>query len=175
MGCGLTYLDGWINCDGGPSARVFSALPKPLRSLLKQTRVMGRDTQVFWQFLDSHPVLYVNARKQWPFPSNSIDTIYSSHMIDCLTTPQIREFFQHAFRVLKPGGQFRLAGISLDRVIQNYLNNQDLRNLVEMISYPDPKKERLLTRLKHAFFPPTIYLAQLNLGHVHNSPPPGRV
>jgi SAM-dependent methyltransferase len=162
MGCGLTYLEGWINCDGGPSARVYDKLPHPLRSLIKRSGLIGKDSQSFWKFLDAHPIVYANARKPWPFESNSVDTIYSSHMIDCLTTDQISEFFNQAYRVLKPGGEFRLAGIDMDRVIQNYLDSQDAPTLVTMISYPDPKKDRLLKRIKQALFPPTIYLANLN-------------
>jgi SAM-dependent methyltransferase len=162
MGCGLTYLEGWINCDGGPSARAYAKLPKPLRSLIKRSGLLGTDSQTFWKFLDTHPIVYANARRQWPFHSNSVDTIYSSHMIDCLTPEQISEFFSQAYLVLKPGGELRLAGIDMDRVIQNYLDSQDAPTFVRMISYPDPKKEHLLKRIKQAFFPPTIYLANLN-------------
>jgi SAM-dependent methyltransferase len=162
IGCGLTFLEGWINCDGGPSARLFSALPRPLRSALKRSGILGRGTKTFWTFMDSHPIVYANAHEFLPFPSNSVDIIYSSHMIDCLTTTQISRFFQQAFRILKPGGEIRLAGMDLDRVVQNYVHNSDTSTLLISISYPDPKEEKLFTRLKQALFPPTIYLAHLN-------------
>ena len=164
MGCGLTYLEGWINCDGGPSTRVFSLLPKPIRSLLKRSRLMGKGTQQFWNFLDTHTIRYVNAHRRWPFASESIDIIYSSHMIDCFTPQDITHFFQQAFRVLKPGGEIRLVGMSLAKEVQIYLQQGDAQRLVSIVSFPHPDEGPLLTRIKRALWPPIHYRAHLDFG-----------
>jgi predicted SAM-dependent methyltransferase len=164
MGCGLTYLEGWINCDGAPSARLFTILPKPLRSLLRKVGLVGRGTQEFWHFLDAHPITYVNARKRWPFANESMDVIYSSHLIDCFSKADVQSFFQEAFRVLKPGGEIRLAGMDLAREVDIYRHNQDARRLVTLISHPHPQDDGLLTRIRKAFIPALAYRAQLDFG-----------
>ncbi|MFN9630759.1 MAG: class I SAM-dependent methyltransferase [Cyanobacteriota bacterium] len=164
MGCGLTYLEGWINCDGAPSARLFTILPKPLRSLLRKAGLVGRGTQEFWQFLETHPISYVNARKRWPFANESMDVIYSSHLIDCLSSAAVQAFFQEAFRVLKPGGRIRLAGMDLAREVDIYCQDRDARRLVALISQPHPQDHGLLTRLRQAFLPTLAYRAQLDFG-----------
>jgi SAM-dependent methyltransferase len=164
MGCGQTYLEGWINCDGAPSAHVFSLFPKPIRSLLKRSGLIGKETQHFWRFLETHPITYVNAREKWPFASGSIDIIYSSHVIDCFSTPHIRHFFQQAFRVLKPGGRIRLAGMNLAREVQIYLQQEDAERLVSLISFPNPNEGTLPTRLKRALWPHITYRAHLDFG-----------
>ncbi|MEB3335032.1 MAG: methyltransferase domain-containing protein [Cyanobacteriota bacterium] len=164
MGCGLTYLEGWINCDGAPSARLFTLLPKPLRSLLRRAGLVGRGTREFWRFLEAHPITYVNARKRWPFASESVAIVYSSHVIDCFSGADREAFLQEAFRVLKPGGEIRLAGMDLARQVASYGQTQDARRLVALVSYPHPQENGLLTRLRHAFIPALAYRAQLDVG-----------
>jgi SAM-dependent methyltransferase len=164
MGCGQTYLDGWINCDGAPSARIFSLLPQPMRLLLKRSGLIGKETQSFWRFLETHRITYVNARKKWPFANESIDIIYSSHLIDCFGTPHVRHFFQQAYRVLKPGGEIRLAGMNLAREVQIYLQQEDAERLVSLISFPNPNEGSLPTRLRRALWPHITYRAHLDFG-----------
>jgi SAM-dependent methyltransferase len=162
IGCGLTYLDGWINCDGGPSTRLFTLLPGPIRSLITRYGLLGRGTQTFWRFLESHPITFANALKKWPFANESIDIIYSCHLIDCFTTDEIRHFFRQAYRVLKPGGEIRVVGMNLALEVQHYLKQGDAQRLASVISFPHPREGSLLTRLKRAVCPPIIYRAHLD-------------
>lgn len=162
MGCGQTHLEGWINCDGAPSARLFSLLPRPIRLSLQGSGLLGKGTKHFWQFLETHPITYVNARKKWPFENESIDIIYSSHVIDCFSQTQVRHFFQQAYRVLKPGGEIRLAGMNLSREVQIYLQYGDTQRLVSLISFPNPGEGSLWQRLRRALWPPMMYRAHLD-------------
>ncbi|MEB3319295.1 MAG: methyltransferase domain-containing protein [Cyanobacteriota bacterium] len=162
IGCGLTYLDGWTNCDGGPSSLLFSRLPGPLRRLLRRSGLLGKGSETFWRFLETHPITYVNALKEWPFASGSVDIIYSCHLIDCFRISDVRVFFQHAYRVLKPGGQIRIAGMDLALEVQRYLNNEDAERLAAAVSFPHPQEGSVLSRLKRAIWPPILYRAHLD-------------
>jgi SAM-dependent methyltransferase len=162
IGCGLTYLEGWINCDGGPSSHLFTLLPGPIRSLITRYGLLGKGTQTFWRFLETHPITYVNALKEWPFASNSVDMIYSCHLINCFTADDIHHFFQQAYRVLKPGGVFRVVGMNLALEVQRYLQQDDAERLASVISFPHPKEGSMLTRLKRALWPPILYRAHLD-------------
>ncbi|MFN9644728.1 MAG: methyltransferase domain-containing protein [Cyanobacteriota bacterium] len=162
IGCGLTYLEGWINCDGGPSTRLFSLLPAPVRWLLRRSGRLGKGRLAFWRFLEEHPIMYLNARDHWPFESESIDIIYSSHLIDCFTKAEILHFFQQASRVLKPGGQIRLLGMSVSLAVQTYLQRGDATWLTSVVSFPHPGEGSLAARLKRAVWPPVLYRAQMD-------------
>lgn len=164
MGCGQTYLEGWINCDGAPSARLFCLLPGPIRFCLQRSGLLGKGTQHFWRFLETHPITYVNARKKWPFANESIDIVYSSHVIDCFSPTHVRYFFQQAYRVLKPGGEIRLAGMNLAREVQIYLQQENAERLVSLISFPNPNEGSLWRRLRQALWPHIIYRAHLDFG-----------
>lgn len=164
IGCGLTYLEGWINCDGGPSTRLFCLLPAPLRFLLKRSGLLGRGTLTFWHFLENHPIVYLNALEEWTFDSESVDIVYSCHLIDCFTPAEICRFFQHAYRVLKPGGQIRIHGMNLALEVQTYLQQRDAQRLASVISFPHPKEGSLASRMRRALWPPLLYRAHMDFG-----------
>lgn len=161
MGCGLTHLEGWTNCDGSPSVRM-AQWPKPILSLLKATGLVSAEVKTFWDFLNTSPVLYVNSHKPWPFATDSVDVIYSSHMIDCFGFKDKRHFFHESFRVLRPGGVLRLAGLDLAREVQTYLQTKDANRLIRHLSYPNPNDMTLRDRVKQAFFPEKLYITQLD-------------
>ena len=77
---------------------------------------------------------------------------------------RIRHFFQQAFRVLKPGGRIRLAGMNLAREVQIYLQQEDAERLVSLISFPNPNEGQLPTRLRRALCPHITYRAHLDFG-----------
>ncbi len=51
---------------------------------------------------------YLNAYSKFPFPSESFDKVFSEHMIEHLEVDRLRKFLKEVFRVLKPGGTFRV-------------------------------------------------------------------
>ena len=56
-----------------------------------------------------------------PYPDFSFDVVYSSHVIEHLTLPQLRDFLAECHRVLKPGGILRLVFPDLEEIARNYL------------------------------------------------------
>src|SRR5687767_3898270 len=63
--------------------------------------------------------VWADLRNKLPFRSNSLDAIYSHHMIEHL--PQLRFHFQEMFRCLKPGGVFRVGGPNAESGMRKYL------------------------------------------------------
>jgi len=158
MGCGQTFLEGWINCDGSLSAHL-SKLPQALLQLARAGGLVDQRNFSFIQFLRTHDVVPVDVLKAWPFSSESIDLIYTSHMIDCFSEKQIQRFFRECLRVLKPGGALRLAGLDVEREVQNYLQDHDCRRLVGMISAPRGEDLEFGSRFMNLFVPSKHYLA----------------
>ena len=69
----------------------------------------------------------INIAKKLPFPSESVDVIYSCHVIEHLYYKQFRVFIKESFRILKKGGIHIIMTPSLTRLIDALYYNNDLR------------------------------------------------
>ncbi len=74
--------------------------------------------------IDANPLhsvdLWLDVRNGLPFPSNSVDSIYSTHMFEHFFEAELRRILRECFRVLKPGGGVRLIVPNLAGAIQAY-------------------------------------------------------
>jgi predicted SAM-dependent methyltransferase len=86
----------------------FSSYPAPVRVELGPGMMQPPPG---WLSVDMSPTanFYCDLRDPLPFPSSSIDEIYSSHVLEHLSLPQLRRLLADCVRVLKPGGIFSAA------------------------------------------------------------------
>jgi predicted SAM-dependent methyltransferase len=56
-----------------------------------------------------------------PFPDDSLQGVYSSHLAEHLSTEKIRRLFSECYRVLKHGGALRIVVPSLEYAVQAYI------------------------------------------------------
>lgn len=68
---------------------------------------------------------YLNAYKPFPFASNTFDKAFTEHMIEHLEVDKVRQFLQEIFRVLKPGGAFRVTCPDLELYANKYVQGDD--------------------------------------------------
>ena len=69
-----------------------------------------------------------------PFPEDTFDSVYALHIIEHLTPEEGGEFVAEVFRVLRPGGIFRVSTPDLEAIVRAYLERLDV--------YEDPRKTR---------------------------------
>lgn len=69
--------------------------------------------------------IYMNVYSKFPFPDNSFDVIYSEHLIEHIVLDKIPHFLQEIYRILKPGGLFRVTTPALEIHALNYINKND--------------------------------------------------
>lgn len=87
---------------------------------------------------------FMDAGKPFPLPDATFDYVYSEHLFEHLTYPQAQNMLKESYRVLKPGGVFRVA-------------TPNLRFLLGL--YQDPEKplhkEYIAFTAKNGGLPPT--------------------
>lgn len=74
--------------------------------------------------IDANPMqkidLWLDVRRGLPFASSSVDSIYSTHMIEHLYPDELEKLFCECARVLKPEGGMRIVVPSLKNAITAY-------------------------------------------------------
>ncbi len=68
--------------------------------------------------------LWLDVRNGLPFPSNSVDSIYSTHMFEHFYPDELNLLLRECLRVLKPRGGIRLIVPNLESAIQAYSQSQ---------------------------------------------------
>ncbi len=64
-----------------------------------------------WTYIDTNGQcdLLMDLSQPLAFPDNSVDIIYSSHLLEHFTYPELMSFLAECLRILKPGGSFSAA------------------------------------------------------------------
>ena len=90
------FLKEWTNLK-------FSALPHP----------------------EGGAIQHFDIRRPLPFAEDTFDSVYALHIIEHLTPEEGREFVAEVFRVLRPGGIFRVSTPDLEGIVRAYLERLD--------------------------------------------------
>lgn len=119
-----------------------------------------------WLNTDIYPsvsgVVYIDARKRFPFRDCTFDYIFSEHQIEHLTYNEGQFMLRECWRVLKPGGKIRIATPDLEAIVSLYTSNksdQQQKYIKRMVDQYIPE-----TGIYHECF--VINNAFLNLGHL---------
>ncbi|QXP94870.1 class I SAM-dependent methyltransferase [Methylococcus capsulatus] len=95
-GCGLSCPDGWLNYDISP------------RLWIERQPVIGHLLRYSGMSLFPKDVLYGDIAKGLPHPPGSAAGIYCSHVLEHLDRKSVEMALANTFRLLAPGGIFRL-------------------------------------------------------------------
>ena len=107
-GCGQSCPDGWINFDASPTLR--------LQRLPGIGRLFKRGATVF-----PDGVRFGDIVQGLPIPGGSVQGIYASHVLEHLSYADFWTALDRTFRLLGPGGIFRLVVPDLRSRAQKYL------------------------------------------------------
>lgn len=104
LGCGDHCPKDWINIDSSRKLWVKSIVG------MEENKQKGKIT-------------YMDLSKRLKFEDNTVDYSYCSHFIEHLSLTQGKFFLSEVYRVLKPGGIFRIITPDFEKLITNYLEN----------------------------------------------------
>jgi predicted SAM-dependent methyltransferase len=121
LGCGLSVAPGWINVDGGVHA-MCAKWPRPLLSLLYRhaecKHTHSRDQ--YFHLLREARFVHQSLEYGVPFDADTVDFMYSSHMLEHLFREDAAKLLCDAHRALKPGGLIRVAVPDLAYALELY-------------------------------------------------------
>lgn len=120
IGCGMNIIPGAINLDNSPSVRL--ARHKLLRHIVQP--FVNKSQKEYISFAITNHIVVGDALKL-PFADNSVDLIYTSHMIEHLDLPSMDKFITECHRCLKKDGFIRIVTPDLDIHIENYHRTKD--------------------------------------------------
>ena len=149
VGYGQTPTPDWRNFYNSLSIRL-ARLPF-LPNFLKWFRLINQAQYQFIMFTKSNDIEYADAVKRLPFPDNSVEVIYSSHMLEHLDRREVAMFLREAWRILQPGGIIRIAVPDLQKLVYTYLKSVDADALVEGTQLIHPKPQGICQRLSLLF------------------------
>lgn len=94
-------------------------------AILKLQLGCGHNILPGWINTDSEPAPlanYLDFRRPFPFSANLFNAVFCEHTIEHVTKDEGRGMLAEVFRVLKPGGLFRVVTPSLDKMFKMMLD-----------------------------------------------------
>jgi SAM-dependent methyltransferase len=114
LGCGAHVVDGWINVDYSPGARLSS---------MPFFRVMNRKLRLFELDWDDRIYLH-DLTMPFPWKDATADVAYSSHTLEHLSKKQGCAFLRECYRVLKRDGIIRIIVPDLAPIVKAYCDKR---------------------------------------------------
>jgi SAM-dependent methyltransferase len=157
IGCGATPTPGWANLDNSLTVAAARLPPRVLHGLAKAGLLPGASLELA-ALARSAPIGYANAARRIPYPDDSVEVVYSAHMIEHLDRREARGFLREVRRVLRPGGVVRLTAPDLALQVRGYLATADADEFVAGTHMTQDRPSRLLPRLRTAVTGPRQHL-----------------
>lgn len=141
LGCFNKIVDGWYNTD--VTAHIFISKIPCAAALI---HFLGKMTD---QRYEEHKVglfkkvNYLNVAKKFSFKSNSVEAIFSSHIIEHLSPRVAEHMLSESLRVLTSEGICRVVAPSLELAISSY-TEKDPEKALNMIfehDHANPKNQ----------------------------------
>lgn len=145
VGCGMTPTLGWVNFDNSLSIKI-SVFPW-LCKILFFAKILRVPNYEFIKFAQKNKIYWADVTKKIPLPDNSVEVLYSSHMLEHLDRSEVKIFLKEAKRVLVIGGIIRVLVPDVAKLLKNYHESGDADLFIESthlcISKPRTLTERI--------------------------------
>lgn len=106
VGCGPTPTCEWHNFDSSLSVRL--ARHPWLVLALTKLGLLAEGQKRLISIARNSGIIWADATKRIPVSDNSVEALYTSHMIEHLDREEVRLFLHEAYRILAPNGIIRI-------------------------------------------------------------------
>lgn len=147
IGCGPSPTPGWLNYDNSLSVRL--AKHPVFTSILERLGFLNQKNLEVISVAKSQGIQWADAATQIRLPDNSVEVLYSSHMLEHLDRNSTQRFLSEAYRVLIPGGIIRICVPDLRKMADRYLREGDADTFVEDTMLATPTEGGFVERLRN--------------------------
>ena len=146
IGCGQSPTPYWKNFDNSFSLQL-TKVPL-LFNLLAAIGVLDEPQKQFVRFAQTTSIEHADATRRIPLPTESVEVLYSSHMLEHLDPKGALSFLAEARRVLKSEGIIRIAVPDIELIVERYISYRDADSLVRDSLLASPNPRTTLERLR---------------------------
>ena len=87
--------------------------------------VLGNDFDIpGWQSFDMETGSYLDENTKFEFDDNTVDCVYTSHMIEHMSDIAVQNIINESYRILKPDGVLRICAPDALYYINSYKTDQ---------------------------------------------------
>jgi SAM-dependent methyltransferase len=121
LGSSLVVADGWLHIDGSLSALLAGA-PDPVLKLSYRFSTVQQwySQSEYLDILNHHIFIFHNLAYGIPLSDDSVELIYTSHLLEHLFRDDAIQLLSECWRVLKSGGRIRICVPDLAHVMALY-------------------------------------------------------
>jgi len=147
IGCGIHQINGWINYDF--NVFIFFAKVSILRKILNRLKFIPDGYKEFMDQVIKENIHFANAGKHIPERDNSVNVIYSSHMLEHLDKEETIQFLKEARRILVSGGIIRIVVPDFDKLINDYKENNNPEKFIDDSCLVGKKPKTILKKIQY--------------------------
>ncbi len=135
LACFDQVQPGWVNSDISPNV-LISRIPF-LAWILYRLGIMRREHYESHLSGAFRNVKYLNITRRFPYRTSSVEAVFCAHALEHLYPWQATKVCDEVFRVLKPGGIFRVVVPDLEWAVEQYDKDSPQAFLDIMYEYGD--------------------------------------
>lgn len=147
VGCWSHPIPGWKNYDN--NIFVVLARIKIFRYVLNRFAFVPDPYKEFMESVVTGDIRYADASKRIPEEENSVDVLYSSHMLEHLDKEETHCFLIEAKRVLAPSGIIRIVVPDFDRLVEKYIASNKPQQFIDDSVLVGVKPKTILKKLQY--------------------------
>lgn len=143
LGSALSVTPGWIHVDSSPNLLLAgkNAWIQSIAHRYTGSNVLF-DLGEYRRRLNSYRFVHHDLAYGVPFADETVDFLYSSHLLEHLPPSAGLNMLRDCYRVLRPGGVIRLCVPDLEKAVQFYLRGDRMRFLSYFFTAQAPRRSR---------------------------------
>lgn len=151
VGCGTEPITGWVNFDNSLSVKLSK-----FHLIAKLFNWLGliNDGQMHFITVGKEGMIKWADAKNLPIPDGSAEIVYSSHMLEHLDRKDAVIFLAEVKRILKVGGVIRLCLPDIQKLVDEYLKNEDADAFIERTLMCVPRPRNIFEKVLAAIIGP---------------------
>lgn len=146
IGCGKNPSNEWVNLDNSKAIKLANS--PFLYRVARFLRLLSSNQIENIEWNKKNKIIYSDVTKKIPLKNNSVECIYTSHMLEHLSRDEVVKFLKEVLRVLEPGGVLRVSVPDLKIIVNDYIKNENADEFMEKLLVQAPPINNVISKFK---------------------------